>query len=225
MLADTALITRIKSDGIEKLVDTNRLNKTQQLILDLVDQHHQTTPHSAGLSFVRLRDATKAHRTIFNAAIDHLINDKQIKRLSGNRYSRVDFSPELTSNQQKLLDRLLTIIKPDLIKPPALSALAEAMAMDRDHLEQGIRVLVDYGALVQVAHNRYYHPVAMETLEVIASDLSIEFGKRGFTARQFAEKSCIGRNLTIELLEYFDSMGKTRLLDTQMKTRTKVPSE
>ena len=45
---------------------------------------------------------------------------------------------------------------------------------------------------------------------IMEPGLAAELGKRPFTVRQYRDAAAIGRNVAIELLEYFDSRGFTR---------------
>jgi len=61
--------------------------------------------------------------------------------------------------------------------------------------------------LVSVSAKRFYWPRRLERIARYATDLA----DRGpFTVRNFRDTTGIGRNVAIELLEYFDGRGFTR---------------
>jgi selenocysteine-specific elongation factor len=62
---------------------------------------------------------------------------------------------------------------------------------------------------MKVADNRYFTPASLIELGEIARELHEASGGQ-FTASEFKDRSGIGRNLTIELLEFFDRAGLTR---------------
>jgi selenocysteine-specific elongation factor len=64
--------------------------------------------------------------------------------------------------------------------------------------------------LVRVSRNRFFHPAAVAYLAQAAQQLALSAGKEGFDARAYRDATAIGRNLTIEVLEFFDVMGLTR---------------
>jgi selenocysteine-specific elongation factor len=66
------------------------------------------------------------------------------------------------------------------------------------------------GHLVRVARNRFFLPGTTMELARIASRLAIESPDGTFDAALFRDRSGIGRNLTIEVLEFFDRAGITR---------------
>jgi selenocysteine-specific elongation factor len=67
-----------------------------------------------------------------------------------------------------------------------------------------------FGRVVRVASNRFFLPETIVALGSIAHALVAESDEAGFTAAQYNQRSGIGRNLTIVVLEYLDSIGVTR---------------
>jgi selenocysteine-specific elongation factor len=61
-----------------------------------------------------------------------------------------------------------------------------------------------------VAPNRVFLPETIERLADLAAALAQESPEHSFTAAGFKDRSGIGRNLTIEVLEYLDAIGVTR---------------
>ena len=67
-----------------------------------------------------------------------------------------------------------------------------------------------FGRLLRVARNRFFLPEMVGRLGAIAADLAQETEAGAFTAAEFNQRSGIGRNLTIEVLEFLDSLGVTQ---------------
>ncbi|MEX2468271.1 MAG: SelB C-terminal domain-containing protein, partial [Pseudohongiellaceae bacterium] len=121
-------------------------------------------------------------------------------------------------------------IQPLLLKagrvPPRTRELVEQTGIRLEKLEKLLKELTRAGHLVQVADNRHFLP---ETLLELA-DFSVELAEnieraekaektekagtdQGFTVIQFRDATGIGRNLCIEILEYFDGVGFTQRRD------------
>ena len=66
--------------------------------------------------------------------------------------------------------------------------------------------------LLRVAGNRYFHPRAVAALARVAAELAGSDAQGRFDAARFRDRSGIGRNLSIQVLEYFDAAGLTRRL-------------
>ena len=66
------------------------------------------------------------------------------------------------------------------------------------------------GRVAPVAPNRFFLPETVRELTEVAAVLAAESPDGSFTAAMFKDRSGIGRNLTIEVLEYLDRIGATR---------------
>ena len=65
------------------------------------------------------------------------------------------------------------------------------------------------GRVARVADNRFFLPETLARLAEIACELADSSPDGTFTAARFKDRSGVGRNLTIEILEYLDKMGAT----------------
>ena len=70
--------------------------------------------------------------------------------------------------------------------------------------------MVKAGQLVKPVKNRYFLPEAMQTLKAHLNKAAGE--KKQFTVQNYRDIAGTGRNLAIEILEYFDRTGVTRRL-------------
>ncbi len=78
--------------------------------------------------------------------------------------------------------------------------------MDLKPLEAYLARAAQLGLVVRVTHNRVYPPAAVLALARVAEALADD---GPFTPGDFRDRSGIGRNLTIEVLEFFDHAGFT----------------
>ena len=67
--------------------------------------------------------------------------------------------------------------------------------------------LVKSGLLINVATHRYYLPSQLKDVAKIVQRMA---ASEPLTVRGFRDETGIGRNVAIEVLEYFDSKGFTR---------------
>ena len=92
--------------------------------------------------------------------------------------------------------------------------------MDRNFLALFLGRSAGRGLLVKVAPNRFFHPGAVRRLAEAAEELAATSEDGRFDAKAFRDRSGIGRNLTIQVLEYFDATGFTRRIgDTRIVVR------
>jgi selenocysteine-specific elongation factor len=89
-----------------------------------------------------------------------------------------------------------------------LHELASTMSVEPKQLEKILNQVVKTGLLVRPVKNRFFLPEAMP--ELMAAMTKAADDKQQFTVKQYRDQTGIGRNLSIEILEYFDRQGVTR---------------
>jgi selenocysteine-specific elongation factor len=104
---------------------------------------------------------------------------------------------------------LAALLKGDL-RPPRVRELAEETRTAPEEMEALLLRFERFGRVIRVASNRFFLPETIVSLGLIAHDLAAELEEAAFTAAQFNQRSGIGRNLTIIVLEYLDQIGVTR---------------
>jgi selenocysteine-specific elongation factor len=116
----------------------------------------------------------------------------------------------LTSADETAWKRIEPAIAADRLRPPRVREVAELLSMPPEETESLMVRLERFGRLVRVAPNRFFQRDGVVALGEIAAALAGESEDGTFTARSFNERSGIGRNLTIQVLEYLDKAGVTR---------------
>ncbi len=189
------------------------LSKVESAIIECIDRFHEARPTDIGVEETQLRhdSGNRATPRLFGAVLQALLRDSQIVR-DGVRLRRTDFKPALLPAQQGLLERVVAVLGPQALQPPSLSALAQALDEDRLGLVEQLEPLVNGGHIARVAANRYFHPAAIDALSELAKTLASESERGVFDARAFRDAAGIGRNVTIDVLEYLDRIGVTRRL-------------
>ena len=89
-------------------------------------------------------------------------------------------------------------------------ALAATLGLEPEPLTRFLKRLERFGRVAPVAANRVFLPATIARLADLAAALADDSPERSFTASGFKDRSGIGRNLTIEVLEYLDAIGVTR---------------
>jgi len=95
-------------------------------------------------------------------------------------------------------------------RPPSVPDLAASIGMDARRLEQFLVKLGRQGLAVQISRNRFMTPAMIRELAGVAEGVARSSSNQRFTARSFRDETALGRNLTIEVLEFFDRSGFTR---------------
>jgi selenocysteine-specific elongation factor len=96
------------------------------------------------------------------------------------------------------------------LRPPRVRELAAALGLEPEAVERFLNRAERLGRAARVADNRFFLPETLARLAEIARELADGSPDGTFTAATFKDRSGVGRNLAIRILEYFDKMGATR---------------
>jgi selenocysteine-specific elongation factor len=120
--------------------------------------------------------------------------------------------PRLAAADEALWSRMAPLIADAGLRPPRLRELAETLGLSAEDMERKLVRFERFGRLLRVADNRYFLPATVAALAEIAAALAAEAEDGTFAAGVFKDRSGIGRNLTIEVLEFLDKIGVSRRL-------------
>ena len=138
----------------------------------------------------------------------------QIKRQAWVWYLP-EHQPQLQAEDQALLEQVSAQLLCGGLRPPIVGDLATQLALPPDQLKAFLRRMQRAGELIAVAPNRYYLPSQVDDLVAVARRLVADSPADSFDAAEYRDASGIGRNLTIQVLEYLDRAGITRFVRQQ----------
>ena len=172
---------------------------------------HQQTPEALGPNEFELRRtfAERPLTQLFNAAILQLIERGEIRR-TGTILHLPDHKAKLATRAQSAWQKILPLLNSGDLRPQVVWQIASELDMPADEIERVLKHAAALGFCVHVAKNRYFLPTAVRRLADIAEELAEESEGGLFLAAAYRDRSGIGRNLTIEVLEFFDRSGFTR---------------
>ena len=192
--------------------------------------HHQRHPERIGANETELLSATLdsggatpesvasdsnnySSRSIVNtirrAALRSLIAERVIVR-DGLHLRVPEHRAQLSAKDQILFDRVSAVLRGAGLRPPIIGDLAKTLDVDLTVLQAFAQRASHSGHLAAVAANRFYLPDTVAALVQVARELAAQAPQQGFDAAAFRDKSGIGRNLTIQVLEFLDRNGFTR---------------
>ena len=201
--------------GVSLAFADERWEQTRDAVLGALAAWHDAHSDELGPDLSRLRQGLPdgISPVLSDAALNDLLSENLVVR-EGTHLRLKSHEPRLPPNEERLLGKLRREIGPGDLQPPVVHALAQAMTMQKPALEAFLVRCVRRGQLVKVCDNRFLHPEAVSRLVKVVIKLS-ENGSKRFTAREFRDESGIGRNFTIQLLEYLDAQGVTRRIDDE----------
>ena len=148
-------------------------------------------------------------RAVQRAALAELVADGLLLR-EGLRHRCPGHQPVLTDADRALLDRVASVMRPAGLRPPIVGELASTLDLPLPELLAFLGRAARLGLLARVAPNRYYLPETVGDLLALARSLAAEGADGGLDAAAFRDRSGIGRNLTVHVLEFLDREGLTR---------------
>ena len=210
-------------------------------VLAALDHCHATQPDSLGPDEPALRAAlapplgpaaatgptpatntaptTAATRAVLRATLAALVAEGAVQR-DGLRHRRSGHRPVLAAADQQLLDQVQAVLRPAGLRPPIVGELATALGRPLPALQDGLARLAQRGLLVRVAPNRWYLPETVAALVAEARALAAASPDGCLDAAGYRDRTGIGRNLTIQVLEFLARSGVTRFDGTRHRPLT-----
>lgn len=136
-----------------------------------------------------------------------LVADKQVINL-GSSFCLPGFEATMSAKDTALWNKIKPILVEGHTKAPVVSAIAGDLDSEPRAIDKFLVRCAKLDMVYQVAKNRFLLPDAVLELAELAEVLASE-KQDGFSAADFRDRSNVGRNLAIELLEYFDRAGLT----------------
>ena len=183
-------------------------------VLTALDDWHCQQPDSLGPDGPALRTqlggvVSAPARAVLRATLAALVDAGVVVR-EGLRHRRSGHQARLADADRALLSRVVAQLQPAGLRPPIVGELATSLGLPLPALVEDLGRLVHQGLLVRVASNRYYLPQTVAELAAHARTLAAESADGQYDAAGYRDRTGIGRNLTVQVLEFFDRAGLTR---------------
>lgn len=204
-LVDVALgsqrVRRLHADVVRDLEDR---------ILAIVSQLHSEFPlltmHDRKMIQSRLD-------YVGDAALIHQVVDRllQSRNLVGDarRVARADFKPKLSSNQQKLMQRVVDAHRQAGFQPPEPASFANLAGGNAASLKDIFEVAVAEGSLVRISEAIFLHAEVADDMRRRIRERLSQNGA-GLTVAEIRDLLGTTRKFAVPLCEYLDRSGLTR---------------
>ena len=171
---------------------------------------HARQPSAPGITAAALRLAlpTRLSRDAFAALLAHLVAsgavvaEAHLLRAESHRGG-------LAGEEARLWAALRPLLAGTPFRPPLLREAAAAIGAGEVALRRACKGFSRLGLVVEIAPDRFFLREAAVAMAEAAHALSAEMGGGGFTAAQFRDRLDNGRQLAIQVLDYFDRRGIT----------------
>jgi len=177
--------------------------------LESVIAWHRRAPDSAGPPEDRLLEGKGLPRDVVVAIANELVREGALAR-SGSQVRlpghRSDFAPA----DAALWDRIVEVLESEEARPPTVVEVAARVGA----APKSVHALLDRAAMrglaLRVSQTRFFLPRTVIRLAAIVEGLAKTGTPSRVTAAAFRDRSELGRNLSIEVLEFFDRVRFTR---------------
>jgi selenocysteine-specific elongation factor len=139
--------------------------------------------------------------------LGELLQANQVEQANGF-YRPVSTSTALPDDLQALWDKVKNAL--DQLQAPSSGDLAKQLNTPLPGLEKQLLGLAKHGKLVHIGAHRFYLPQQLNAIAETIQRMVNQSPSGTVTVKEFRDKTGIGRNVAIEVLEYFDGKGFTR---------------
>ena len=218
-LADEGLLKILPDKGVTRLDDNHLISDANfdrhlAALTSGFDEWHKNNAGSDGMPSSQLKSlfCRSWPGELANRVLGTLLEQGQLEQ-AGNIIRRPGFRAQLDDRAKELFGLVAPLIKETPARPPVLHQLAQQVRVAPGELSRALDQAVKVGLLLRPVKNRYFTPVGIAELEAALADVSR--ANRRFTVQHYRDRTGIGRNLSIKILEYFDRKGITRRIGNE----------
>ena len=212
---DTVEMVRIEDAGGSVALSPQIWEVLRRETLEAAGERHRSAPDRPGGTEEELRKvlAKWVSPAVLASVVSGLVAEGALVR-AGLHLRLPEHRPKMGADDAALWERMKPLLARRDLRPPPLPELAKALGVGE--VEKFLVRAANLGLVFRVAANRFFLAGTLSELAAIADGLAAEAVDGQFTVLAFRDRSGIGRNLTIEVLEFFDKSGFTmRLGDTR----------
>ncbi|MFT7685513.1 MAG: selenocysteine-specific elongation factor [Candidatus Azotimanducaceae bacterium] len=178
-------------------------------ILAGLEKWNKNFPNGKPPTINQLANLIQLPKALYKHILVDLIGKKLILQ-DGQSVQLVGQQKQMSKSEQTFWDSIKPILNRDPLKPPVLHELSKMVQLPPIQVDKQLKNCIAYGVVLKPVKNRFFLPEAISTLKEMVIALSKDKPHGQFTVIDFRDKSTLGRNLCIEILEYFDQIGFTR---------------
>ncbi len=188
------------------LISAERWGSLSKDMVKAVDTYHAAHSSAIGIGLNELHRAVGRGLTApqFRNVVKAAEDAGTLKIIAGHVTSP-DFQVTLSNEEEALWQRIKPLLATEGAAPPRVLELADSLSEPPETIVRTLISAARLDLLHPVAKNRFFLASSLRILAQRAMELG-----DNFTAAAFRDATRLGRNITIEVLEYFDLLGFTR---------------
>jgi selenocysteine-specific elongation factor len=205
----------------DHIISVEAMAKHQSRILKAIEQWQQKHPDERGLPLQHIVTLVRIDSVVLGFGLEQLVAEKHLT-LVGNSYQLPGHTTQLSGSLANLWSRVEPILVKEPTRPPVMHELAKQVNLPPAATEKLLNQLVGAGYLVRPVPNRYFLPQGIDALRNSVDATAQQAPDGQFSVADFRDTCGLGRNLCIEILEYFDRHGLTQRIGDKRKLRTNL---
>lgn len=192
-------------------------------ILAQVAAFHAANSAVAGCTEAEIIKPLLGHGSanLMRGAIADLVREGKLERRAGLLHLP-GHAAVLSKSDAALWKKVEALLTAHGKQPPALHDIPELVGIPLETIRPFFERAAHQGYLLHVRKYRYFLPHTIGVLAAIAEQLAHKSAHHQFTAREYRDECGIGRNVAIEVLEYFDRIGLTLRIGETRRLRRPV---
>jgi selenocysteine-specific elongation factor len=206
---DLSDIARIETDQGELWLAESRWSKLKEQILESLRDYHERQPDKPGVQLKKLASMTLARdeQRLFQPAVVQLIRSGDMV-LKDGLLSASGFETRLDEQDDRDWQAISAYLRMSGRQIPGFSRLRDECGLDKTQFEQCLNRALRDRRIVKITPERYAETSVVN--EFAQGVLNLTRDKPTLTVAELRDLMGCGRNVLIEILEYFDSLGFTR---------------
>ena len=200
----------VGADPHQRAFSKQHWQQCQDAILATLQSWHAKHPDQVGLADVQLlshagyRLADPVAHAIANTleADGAIVRERLGLRLPTHEAG-------LQGEDAALWQKVATYIEADGLRPGSLADIANTLDIPQRRLQSFLTSAGRHGLAHRISNTRYLTRAQLSSLRVLAEQTAAQNADGALEVRAFRDATEIGRNMAIEVLEYFDKLGYT----------------
>ncbi len=210
-MTELVVMKRVSVSGAPLAFSETRWAKLRMAVLEGLAAFHRKSPDVVGPGENRILVGTgiRLPAAAAVAIAAELVREGAIVK-EGMGVRLPDHRPALQGPDAANWRKIEPILLDGGLRPPVVVEIAREIGSEPRKVESLLVRAGRHGMVVRVSKNRFYPPTALRSLGEITERIAADAPDGMVTAAAFRDASDIGRNLAIEVLEFFDKVKFTR---------------
>jgi selenocysteine-specific elongation factor len=197
----------------------------RERILARLIEYHREEPQAPSMNIEALRSELAPYipPDAFVFLLRQLADSRKLE-ITGSSLLLPGHNATSNATDEKLWQAVLPVILRAGYAPPPTAKLAASLGLKEEVLRDFLHRKSKTGEVMRVTEYYFYPKATLATLAASAAALARSSPGGMFTAAQYRDATAIGRTRTIQILEFFDTLGVTqRVADARKMRKDFVP--